>query len=63
MISFIHLYSVTRFVYHIIMYMYTGLEKKNVEYFLTHPFECVLGSQKNPLIEMVLLSTHNIYFG
>ena len=23
----------------------------------------VLGAQKNPLIETVLLSTHNIYFG
>ena len=26
-------------------------------------FTCVMGTQKNQLIEMVLLSTHNICFG
>ena len=33
--------------------------------FLTHQFKhnYVLGAQKNRLIEMVLLSTHNICFG
>ena len=44
-----------------------GLDKHNFEryckYFLTHQFEHVLGAQKNRLIERVLLSTHNIYFG
>ena len=48
--------------------IYIGLDKQNFralncKYFLTHQFSHnVLGTQKNNLIELVLLSTHNIYF-
>ena len=47
-----------------VTYHYTGLDKQNFSikkftYFLTYN----LGAQKNRLIEMVLLSTHNICFG
>ena len=35
---------------------------QDCKYFLTRQFKHVLGAQKNRLIEMVLLSTHNIGF-
>ena len=34
----------------------------NVKLSITISFQACLGAQKNRLIEMVLLSTHNIYF-
>ena len=39
------------------------IEHKIVIIFLFISLTCVLGAQKNRLIETVLLSTHNIYFG
>ena len=48
-----------------IKYIYTGSDKKNSVKLLkfAYPkFLHVLGAQKNLLIEMVLLSTHNMCF-
>ena len=48
-----------------IKYIYTGLDKKNSVKLLkfAYPkFLHVLGAQKNRLIEMVRLSTHNMRF-
>ena len=40
------------------------IERKTMNLFLSIRFNIyVLGAQKNHLIEMVLLSTHNICFG
>ena len=49
-------------------WVFTGLNKQNfqrkiVNIFLPIILACVLGAQKNRLIETVLLSTHNICFG
>ena len=58
--------------YPIMTYPIFGLDKQkfsaaNCKYFLTHSYPsvltCVLGAQKNRLIETVLLSTYNICFG
>ena len=49
-----------------IKYIYTGLDKKKISVnllkFAYPKFLHVLGAQKNHLIEMVLLSTHNMRF-
>ena len=39
------------------------IEHKIVNIFLSITFNIILGAQKNHLIEMVLLSTHNICSG
>ena len=41
----------------------TNFERKILNIFLPISLTYVLGVQKNHLIETVLLSTHNIYFG
>ena len=40
-----------------------GFQSKIVNIFLPISLTCVLGAQRNLLIETVLLSTHNICFG
>ena len=37
--------------------------RKNVSFYLICQFKCVLGAQKNHLLETILLSTQNICFG
>ena len=51
------------FVYVSMLEINNNFERKTENIFLSISFNSCFGAQKNRLIETVLLSTHNIFFG